>query len=329
MKTTLLLCFICSLVGVGFSLRATILRCLKIVPSWSEIDCSPYQEQIFAELDEVYAGNYLEKYEEWLDNPIPPEWTYEELADYCVYRECRSNQAMVDYMNIYGYVPYCMEQSVEEWLNDRFYARCTVRVNRTLELRPVDYATYYCYKVYRTQDPDIPCPTFPEIQDPNRPTVQQRLKDKEVIADNHIPGSDQWWVAQMRDISLNSNGAFHYGWIINTNTLKNQVALWSPYQGPTIPVSRDIAKIIPAVNNKGGNIMLGDIRKFACAQDGSADGLICPEYGDVLAFDPLETIIMVPTDSLIVMGMTQSEAGIPDLKSALYQQAAVLKDLGY
>nr|BBG43638.1 luciferase 2 [Odontosyllis undecimdonta] len=327
MKLALLLSIGCCLVVVNFALRATIIRCLRKTPSWSDIDCTPHQDKLYEEFDRIWAGDYLEVFADWLDNPIPPEWSEETLATYCIYRECHTNQAMVDYMNIHGYTPYCAEHTVEELLDNRFWARCRVKVDRSAELAPVDYATYYCYKVYHTQDPAIPCPPLDLILSPDRPTVQQLLKDKEVVGLAPV-GSEQWWVGVMRDVSnlsKDKNGVptFHYGWIISADTRMNVVPLWSPYQGPTVPVRRDMPRIINAISNGGGNITLGDFRNFECTPDPDSVALICPEFG-FLSYDPPETIVMVPVNELILMGMTQSADGVPLVKSALLAEIDVI-----
>nr|BBG43632.1 luciferase 4 [Odontosyllis octodentata] len=329
MKLLLFASILSCAISLGFGIRATSLVCLKLVPSWSEIDCAPYQARVFADLDEVWAGNYLEAITEWLDNPIPPEWTQEEVMDYCLYRECRVNQAMVDYMNIHGYPPYCMTKSPEEWFNDRYYVRCKVRVNRTIELTAEDFAVYFCFKAFHQQEPAIACPTFDEIIDPNHGRVEEKQKAKEEIKDAD-PESEQWWVALMREIKDNSRDenevpTFHYGWIINKdeNDYKNMVPLWSPYQGPTVPVRRDFPRIVNAVKNKGGNITLGDIRHFNCFI-GTYGALRCEEFG-ALTFDPKETIVLKPTLKYVVMAMTQHQDKVEKLEYAIWKEAKILK----
>nr|AWO77073.1 luciferase c9g1i2 [Odontosyllis undecimdonta] len=323
MKLALLLSIGCCLVAVNFALRATIIRCLRKTRSWSEIDCTPHQDKLYEDFDRIWAGDYLSVFAEWLDNPIPPEWSEQRLATYCIERECHTNQAMVDYMNIHGYAPFCMERSVEDWVNARFWTRCKVRTDRSLELAPEEYATYFCYKVFRVQDPKIACPSMDVILSPNKLTVQQMMQNKEirgVVADK----SEQWWVGIMREImhlskDLNGVRQFHYGWIINTATQKNVVPLWSRYQGPTVPVRRDMPRIINAMSNGGGNITLGDIRNFHCSADPDSVAVICPEFG-FLSYSPAETIVMVLVNGLILMGMTQSADGVPFVKSALFAE---------
>nr|BBG43631.1 luciferase 3 [Odontosyllis octodentata] len=334
MKLLLFASILCCAISLGFGLRATSLQCLKRVPSWSEINCQPHKEKVFATLDNVWAGNEIEEIGKWLNNPIPPEWTEQDLMDYCLYRECRVNQAMVDYMNLHGYPPYCMEQSPEEWINDRYWVRCKVRVNKTIELTPKEFSVYFCFKAYHQQQPTIPCPSFEEIMNPNHPRIQEMQKAKEVITDDAEPESEQWWVGLMRYISQNSAEkdhvpAFHYGWIINMdeNDYKHMVPLWSPYQGPTVPVRRDFPRIVAAAKNDGGDITLGDYRHFHCAP-GSHGCLRCEEFGP-LAMYPRETIVLKPTIKHIVMAMTQHKHKVRQLERAVWKGAGKLKSHEY
>nr|BBG43629.1 luciferase 1 [Odontosyllis octodentata] len=335
MKFALFISIACCALSVSFGLRATILECLKIVPSWSDIDCTPHHPRLFAEFDDIWAGKQLEVIAQWLDNPIPEDWTPEELLDYCIYRECHTNQAMVDYMFEYGYPPYCMTQSSEDWMNDRYWSRCKVVVNQTLELTPEDYSTYFCYKVFHQQDPAIPCEPFEEIMNPNHPTVQELQKSHELFIDDAEPESEQWWISLMRDIKEKSVDedhveSFHYGWIINmdANDYKNMVPLWSPYQGPTVPARRDFPRIIDAMLNHGGNITLGDFRHFECIHYEGIGSQRCREFGP-LHYEPREMIVLVPTLHHILMGMTQHLDKVVHLERALLLEAQGLILSGY
>nr|BBG43639.1 luciferase 3 [Odontosyllis undecimdonta] len=307
-----------SLAVTGLALEATIGRCLKLVPNWSEQDCTPFTDTLYAEFNKIWAGDYLDVFAEWLTSVIPPEWTDEEVMAFCVKRECHTNQAMVDYMHIYGNAPYCMEQTPEQWLDDRFWIRCEVKANRSRELQPSEFAVYFCYESLREKVPTVDCPA--DLYNPERQTVQQLQKAKEIIGDAD-EGSEQWWVGVMRsisDASKDNNGhpAMKYGWIINMQNDTFVVPLWSPYQGPTVPIASDITEMKRAITS-GGTIHLGGVRSFNCATDD--DCAICPEFGNL--GNPLENIVMVQQYPLLFVGLTSTSDGITLLKDALIAEA--------
>nr|BBG43633.1 luciferase 5 [Odontosyllis octodentata] len=319
-------------VGVKSSVKATQRQCRRLVPSWSEIDCTPYKTRVYADLDAVWDGNSMKVTAEWQrqNYPTPSFSDRDKLLQYCLYRECRVNQAMVDYMNIHGYPHYCMTKTPEAWLNDQYWTRCKLRLNKTGEMTAQEYSAHFCFKVYHQTEPDVHCPILTQILSPYHPTVQQVQKSKEVFTNDAEPESEQWWVAVMRDInkhSVDENNIpiFHYGWIINMdeNDYKNMVPLWSPYQGPTVPTRRDFPRIANAVKNNQGYITLGDYRNFNCLV-GTYGSLRCEEFG-VLSFNPKETIVLIPTLNYVLMAMTQHQDKVHRLEYAVWREAEAIK----
>nr|BBG43635.1 luciferase 7 [Odontosyllis octodentata] len=333
MKSQLFLSIAYCLVVACLAQRETIRTCASMIPWWSEIDCSAHQATLFRLFDRMWAGEHEEVVDVWLaSSDIPTSFTNLQRLAFCTRWECFTNQAMLDYMNMHGYLPYCLSKTPEDWANNRYWARCTIRALKYSGYIG-DYLGYFCYKALHLQDVPIPCPDVEEINNPNRPRIQQMQNDQELIKDAD-PETDQWWIALMRDImelSVDENNVptFHYGWIINKdeNDLKNMVPLWSPYQGPTVPISRDFPNILNALNS-GGNITLGGFRKFECVPWEPTTTMRCDEFGP-LSYNPKETIVLVPTLKYILMGMTQHQDKVHFLEYALHREADALIFYGF
>nr|BBG43634.1 luciferase 6 [Odontosyllis octodentata] len=333
MKVQLFLTIACYLLVACLSQRETLRTCARLGPDWSQVDCSAHQSSHFRLFDRMWAGDFEEVAEEWLANSaIPPGLRNIQRMAFCTHWECFTNQALINYMNIHRYLPQCLSQSPEDWVNDRYWARC---VNQALidTDHTADYLVYFCHKMFGIQEVPIPCPSDEVILSSNRPRIQDMQKAQEIVQDAE-PETDQWWISLMRNImelSVDENNVptFHYGWIINKdgNDLKNMVPLWSPYQGPTVPVSIDFPKILNALDN-GGDITLGGFRSFRCVHWETTTAVRCEEFGP-LSYNPWETIVLVPTQKYILMGMTQRQDRVFFLEDALQKQADALISDGF